>query len=115
MNADEIVRMLRAMLPPQVDYAELVASPVPSSYGIRYVWEDPEPYTINDAADLIESLQAQLTASQRRADAAVEDLREHAAFAATCNRYGCGYDCQSPRCPGWQWRGPQDEKGANHD
>lgn len=65
MNADEIVRALKEMLPPQVDYAELVCSPVPSSYGVCYVWENPEPYHISAAIDLIESLQAQLAAKSR--------------------------------------------------
>ena len=41
MNADEIVRALRNMLPEPVDYAELVGSPVPSSYGHHFVYEDP--------------------------------------------------------------------------
>lgn len=58
MNGEEVVKELRNMLPPQVDYAELVCSPVPSSYGQHYVWTEPEPYIIEKAADLIESLQA---------------------------------------------------------
>lgn len=72
MNADKIVRALKEMLPPQVDYAELVCSPVPSSYGGCYVWENPEPYHISAAIDLIESLQAQLAAKE----AEIERLRE---------------------------------------
>lgn len=42
-------------------------------------------------------------------DAAVKDLSEHAPFAATCKKWEenkCGWDCQSQRCPGWEWRGP---------
>ena len=91
MNADEIVRALKEMLPPQVDYAELVCSPVPSSYGVCYVWENPEPYHVSAAIDLIESLQAELTASQRRGKAAVGDK---------CDRFFIddGGQCLAPSC-----------------
>ncbi len=68
MSTGEIVRALRNMLPDPVDYAELVGSPAPSSYGHHFVYEDPEPYIVEEAADLIESLQAQLAESQRCAE-----------------------------------------------
>jgi hypothetical protein len=64
-RADKIVRKLREMLPPKVDYAELVCSPVPSSYGICHVWQDPESYIISDAADLIQSMAVELDEKDR--------------------------------------------------
>lgn len=70
-SAEEIVQGLREMLPPQVDYAELVCAEG-FAHGQHYVWEDPEPYVISAAADLIEAqvaeiaeLRTQLTASQQ--------------------------------------------------
>ena len=84
MNADEIVMDLKKMLPPQVDYAELVASPVPSSYGICYVWEDPEPYQISAAIDLIESLTAQLAKEEERRRKQAERLH-----AERSQKYDC--------------------------
>jgi hypothetical protein len=151
-NADEIVMDLKKMLPPQVDYAELVASPVPSSYGICYVWEDPEPYQISAAIDLIESLQAQLaeydeiaaeygidgktmltlaksqirtaqdniklqeqlTTSQRREKAAVEDIYKmtDGGECDVCKHYNPDKNtCAKPfahydEC--FEWRGPQE-------
>lgn len=65
MNADEIVRGLREMLPPQEDYAKLVCAEG-FACGQYYVWTEPEPYVISEAANLIESLEAQLAESQRR-------------------------------------------------
>ena len=78
-----------------------------------------------DAADLIESLQAQLAASQRRADAAVEDMkkvidavREEHSDETCC--FACKFDCDTSitwtgdhacECPGFErgdcfeWRG----------
>jgi len=57
MEDNEIVQALRSMLPKKVDYAELVGSPVPSSYGISFVYSDDEDYVIEQAADLIEKQQ----------------------------------------------------------
>lgn len=54
-------------------------------------------------------LAAERDALRTRCKAAEADLREYAPFAATCGRYGCGFDCQSPRCQGWIWRGPRQE------
>jgi len=95
MNANEIVRALKEMLPPQVDYAELVCSPVPSSYGVCYVWKNPEPYHISAAIDLIESLQAELAASQRRAQDARNEL---------CQRCGRYKEAHKGACDGCRWK-----------
>ena len=65
------------------------------------------------AADLIESLQAQLAESQRREQAAVEDLKS----ANLCRHCGlnasCGSEIRSNRrafgvCKRWEYRGPQE-------
>lgn len=94
MNAEAIVKELRDMLPPKEDYAELVCSPVPSSYGQFFVWSDPEPHIIANAADLIEHLQFQLSAAERRERAAVdamndiEDCLICMPGGAGCNQYG---------------------------
>lgn len=67
---------------------------------------------VNDAADLIESLAAELEQVKRERDAAVDEL-DH--FCDNCkyvdNAYG-EYPCPSrteydhcDSCPGWQWRG----------
>lgn len=82
---------------------------------------------IKDAADLIESLQAQLAAEKRRADAAVEDMkvmalamRESDELSEGCC-FACAHDGQNlpddailiyGECPGYEaddcfeWRGP---------
>ena len=54
----EIVKALKEMLPPKEDYAELVCAEG-WAHGQHYVWTDPEPYQIEAAIDLIESLTAE--------------------------------------------------------
>ncbi len=107
MNADEIVRALKSNA--EVNHHAAV---------------------MMMAADLIETLQAQLAASQRRERAAVEDLKdalydpltidcgyckyrgaetdEHVATTGgchACENHGGFYDC-------FEWRGPQDGEDA---
>lgn len=101
MNADEIMRALKSN-------AEV----------------NPHAAVMMMAADLIETLQAQLTASQRRERAAVEDLEWLAGTTVDslrCNicKYnpndmGCELDGSQFDDDGecrFTWCGPQDEKG----
>ena len=69
------------------------------------------------AADLIESLQAELSEAQRREKAAIADMEEMANEFDTC--LGCqdwdGKLCnQNPvtAMPCWEWRGPQEAEKA---
>lgn len=90
-----------------------------------------EASELMEISDLIESLQAQLAASQRRERAAVEDMklivdavREEHCDETCC--FACKFDCDTSitdsgdyacECPGFErddcfeWRGPQDEEG----
>lgn len=56
METRELVKQLRDMLPPKVDYADLVCAEG-GFRGHTYVWEDPEPYFIEEAANKLEQLQ----------------------------------------------------------
>jgi hypothetical protein len=77
---------------------------------------------LDDAAGLIESLQAQLAASQARERAAVEDLSTYKDCGFCIHlqdQQYCYKNCQRHvdvdnfrTHPCWQWRGPQDEEGA---
>lgn len=65
-----------------------------------------------------ETLQAQLTASQRREKAAVEDLEAILALACAAEVEGiCNYcSDDGENCTGTTgWRGPQAEKGEAHE
>lgn len=118
MNANEIVRALR-------DKCKDC-----SMRKICLKGEGPLYYCpVKQAADLIESLQAQLAASQRRADAAVEDMklivdavREEHCDETCC--FACAFDCDTSindsgvpncECPGFErddcfeWRGVKEE------
>lgn len=105
MNADEIVKALRA-------YA-------------RNAQENNEIYTMQDldvAANLIESLQSQLSESQRRANAAAKDLHHNDACSictgssvevdgCECECLDCKLNCRCKDCRDeskWQWRGLQE-------
>jgi hypothetical protein len=111
MNADEIVRELREMLPPKVDYAELVCAEG-FAHGQCYVWGDPEPYHISAAIDLIESLQAQLAESKRRGQAAVEQIEQQMIFDAQKGCEPCEICSNADKTPceecNPKWRGPQE-------
>ena len=56
MKTRELIDGLRHMLPEKVDYAELVGAEG-FAYGYQYVYEDPEPYLMEEAADRLEELQ----------------------------------------------------------
>ena len=109
MTPNEIVKELRDSLPPQIDYAELVGSPVPSSYGKCFVWDNPVPYMVERAADMIEQLEQQLAESQHREQAAVEDAKQ-GSVCRTCHylNNGCEPLNLDAGCHKWQWRGPQE-------
>ena len=59
----DTIERLRLMLPPKVDYAELVGAEG-FAYGHHSVYEDPEPYFIEGAISLIERLQSENTRQQ---------------------------------------------------
>ena len=63
-------------------------------------------------ADLIDSLTAQLNASQRREKAAVEYIASQCRNINTCANYRTEA-CKGPccGCQNWKWCGPQAEKG----
>lgn len=55
MDIDEIIKYWEAALPPSVDYAEMVGAPA-GHYGIKYVYEDPEGYIIEDTITALKEL-----------------------------------------------------------
>lgn len=59
----EATKALREQIPPQTDYAETVGAPV-WAYGQRFVWDDPSYYAMDNAADLLDDLLAQLATLQ---------------------------------------------------
>jgi hypothetical protein len=80
-----------------------------------------------DAADLIESqqaeiasLRAELAESQRREQAALSDLTELGTDGPDaceyCRKFPCDDGTHSIECTGFEWRGPQQAgEGANFD
>lgn len=65
MDYKELVKQLRELLPEKVDYAKLVCAEG-FAHGQHHIWEEPEPYAMEAAADAIVALQSEL-----------ERVREH--------------------------------------
>lgn len=121
MNANEIVMALRCCNRSKGHRCS--ECPVFSRYEHRICKATVDRF----AADLIETLQAQLAASQRREMAAVEDLEyacgssgefELRSICDICRRKQtdgtCPTQCEINSLAAsnkWQWRGPQDEEG----
>lgn len=53
MDKETAIELLKNMLGPLVDYAEMVGGP-PGTYGIKYVYQDPEDYAIEQAISALE-------------------------------------------------------------
>lgn len=53
MDKGTAIELLKNMLGPLVDYAEMVGGP-PGTYGIKYVYQDPEDYAIEEAISALE-------------------------------------------------------------
>ena len=52
MDSKAAIDLLKNMLGPLVDYAEMVGGP-PGIYGIKYVYQDPEDYAIEEAIEAL--------------------------------------------------------------
>lgn len=83
MGYKELVESLEKMLPPKIPYGELVGAPWPYTGQGEMVYEDPEPYfieqaitAINDLLARSESAEARAEKAEKERDAAVKMLRK---------------------------------------
>lgn len=53
MDSKAAIHLLKNMLGPLVDYAEMVGGPL-GTYGTKYVYQDPEDYAIEEAIKALE-------------------------------------------------------------
>lgn len=121
MELNELIKELRNMLPPKVDYADLVCAEG-GSHGCTYVWEDPEPYFIEEAANMLEKLIAenkqlrndlimQTALAQngqsaietnrqlkKQLNAAVEDIKKAIDGELICDFCKYNHECQGEKC-----------------
>ena len=84
MDIEKLIEDLRGLLKQygeKIPYGELVGAPWPYSRAGDLVWQDPEPYFIEQAATALSTLQAEnkklreeLEQVKRERDAAVEDV-----------------------------------------
>lgn len=87
MDVEKLIEDLRGLLKQygeKIPYGELVGAPWPYSRSGDLVWQDPEPYFIEQAATALSTLQAEN--AQLRAD--LEYEREHAnAYHEECGQW----------------------------
>ena len=74
VDYNKLVEQLKEMLPKKVRYGELVGAPVPYNQMGDMVYEDPEPYIIEQAADAITELLARAETAEKENTQLKEDL-----------------------------------------
>lgn len=74
MNYKELVESLKSMLPPKVLYGDLIGAEGVYAHSGPLVYEDPEPYFIEQAANAITDLLARAEAAEARAENAERKL-----------------------------------------
>jgi len=123
-NVNKLIKTIYEYIGDPVDYAELIGSPVPSTYGIRYTYEDPGDILLAEAAELLRDLSGELEQVKRERDAALTDLWNMCS-CKKCKHIGsvngkCD-DCWLRTIPGhselshrthWEWRGMCVENGG---
>ena len=90
MDIEELIEDLRGLLKQygeKIPYGELVGAPWPYSRSGDLVWQDPEPYFIEQAATALSTLQAEneklraeLEQVKAERDAAISDLETIMAY-----------------------------------
>lgn len=83
MDYKGLVQSIKKMLPPKIPYGELVGAPWPYTGQGEMVYEDSEPYlieqaitAINDLLARAESAEARAEKAERERDAAIKMLRK---------------------------------------
>lgn len=125
MDIEKLIEDLRGLLKQygeKIPYGELAGAPWPYSRAGDLVWQDPEPYFIEQAATALSTLQAEneklraeleqvkrcIEIVEKQRDAAIGDLK----MVAVCDT--CVHE-HEPSCPGcndaenWQWRGQKED------
>lgn len=75
MDYKELVEALKEMLPEKIPYGELVGAPWPYTGQGEMVYEDPEPYFIEQAATAITELLACAEAAEAREKNLIEAVQ----------------------------------------
>jgi len=106
MDIEKLIEDLRGLLKQygeKIPYGELVGAPWPYSRSGDLVWQDPEPYFIEQAATALstlqaenEKLQAELEQVKREKDAAASDLESVMAYRGD-NLDTCQF-CKNGQC-----------------
>ena len=116
VDYNKLVEQLKGMLPKKVRYGELVGAPVPYNQMGDMVYEDPEPYIIEQAADAITELVARAEKAEQERDGAISEI-EHLVSVLDCPTEVCKEICANhdgicaehaehglyDRCEGFKW------------
>ena len=121
MDIEKLIEDLRGLLKQygeKIPYGELVGAPWPYSRAGDLVWQDPEPYFIEQSVTALSTLQAEnerlrteLEQVKRERDAAVSDINEILSMDELCplQCQWCAWkdNCDGEKAP--KWRGIQKE------
>lgn len=123
MDIEKLIEDLRGLLKQygeKIPYGELVGAPWPYSRSGDLVWQDPEPYFIEQAATALSTLQAEneklragLEQVKAERDAAIKDIWVPK-WISCKNGENCSFvsaitgmpDCAG--CDNWEWRGQKE-------
>ena len=106
MDIEKLIEDLRGLLKQygeKIPYGELVGAPWPYSRAGDLVWQDPEPYFIEQAATALSTLQAEnekLRAELEQVKRELDEARE--AICTHC----MDFPCREESC--YWWRGPKE-------
>lgn len=78
MDYKELVESLKSMLPPKVLYGDLIGAEGVYAHSGPLVYEDPEPYFIEQAANAITDLLARAEAAQETLQRAMVEYKDRA-------------------------------------
>lgn len=88
MDYNDLIEALKSTLPPKVPYGELVGAEGAFAHSGPMVYEDPEPYFVEQAITAITDLLARAEAAEARAEKA--ERERDAAISTVNNAYRTG-------------------------
>ena len=121
MDIEKLIEDLRGLLKQygeKIPYGELVGAPWPYSRAGDLVWQDPEPYFIEQAATALsmlqaenEKLRAELEQVKAERNGAIKDLNDFLSLDELCPIQCKWCKWEGTNCDGKtpEWRGPQKE------
>lgn len=116
MEIKGLIENLKNMLPEKVDYADLVCAEG-FAHGYTYVYEDPEPYFIENAINALEKLNSENKQLTNKCEALLRDFKEFMLNRDNPCKY-CKHNqpCKGEKCEAYiKSKDAWDHNGCKHD